>query len=306
MTSAFFGLNIGASALRTAQTLVNIANQNIANANTPGYSRQAAVVSATAPYPVPTLSSGGTAGQLGTGVKISEINRARDTFVDFQMRNQLTTQGQVDAHKAALTQVESIVNEPSSTGLSSTLSKYWAAWQEVANTPADSAVRANVVQQGAAVADAFHSQVTQFTQQQRDLDKQVGLAVSSVNTLAGQIAGVNKQIAQVEVAGMHANDLRDQRDQLVDSLSKLVKINTVESSDGQLSINVGNHQLVDRQLVHSMAANAAAGAFSQVQWPDPTSTTVTGSSAAGTIPGTLTINGVPVDLTAIATPRSRR
>lgn len=304
MSSPFFGLNIGASALRTAQTLVDITNQNIANANTPGYSRQAAVVAASTPYPVPVMSAGGTPGQLGTGVKISEINRARDVFVDSQIRGQLTTQGQVDARGTALTQVEAIVNEPSTTGLSSTLGKYWSAWQEVANTPADAAVRANLVQQGAAVADAFHSQITQFTQQQRDLDQQVGLAVRNVNTLSAQIAAVNKQVAQVENSGMHANDLRDQRDVLVDSLSKLVKINVVESSDGQVSINVGNHQLVDRQTVHPMVANPAAGAFTQVQWNDKTAATVVGSNAPGTIAGTLNINGIAVDLTAIATPRT--
>src|SRR5579859_2635216 len=305
MSSPFFGLNIGASALRTAQTLVDITNQNIANANTPGYSRQSAVVSASTPEPMPTLSGSGTPGQLGTGVMINTITRARDTFVDGQIRGQLTTQGEVDARGTALTQVEAIVNEPSTTGLSSTLSKYWSAWQEVANTPADSAVRANLVQQGAAVADAFHGQIAQFTQQQHDLDNQVSLAVSNVNTLANQIAAVNTQISQVETSGMHANDLRDQRDVLVDSLSKLVKINVVESGDGQLSINVGNHQLVDKQLVHPMVANAVAGNFTQVQWPDPTAATVSGGSpvltgAAAGLGGTVVINGVTVTLTPVA------
>ena len=305
MSSPFFGLNIGASALRTAQTLVDITNQNIANANTPGYSRQSAVVSASTPEPMPTLSGSGTPGQLGTGVMINTITRARDTFVDGQIRGQLTTQGEVDARGTALTQVEAIVNEPSTTGLSSTLSKYWSAWQEVANTPADSAVRANLVQQGAAVADAFHGQIAQFTQQQHDLDNQVSLAVSNVNTLANQIAAVNTQISQVETSGMHANDLRDQRDVLVDSLSKLVKINVVESGDGQLSINVGNHQLVDKQLVHPMVANAVAGNFTQVQWPDPTAATVSGGSpvltgAAAGLGGTIVINGVTVTLTPVA------
>ena len=177
MSSPFFGLNIGASALRTAQTLVDITNQNIANANTPGYSRQAAVVTATTPYPVPVFSAGGTPGQLGTGVQITEINRARDTFVDIRCAASSRRRARWMHAAIALTQVEAIVNEPSTTGLSSTLAKYWSAWQEVANTPADSAVRANLVEQGKAVADVFQSQITQFTQQQRDLDQQVGLAV---------------------------------------------------------------------------------------------------------------------------------
>jgi flagellar hook-associated protein 1 FlgK len=274
MTSPFFGINIGASALRTAQTLVDIANQNIANANTPGYSRQTGKVGAMAPYPVPAFNAGGNPGQLGTGVQITEVNRARDTFIDYQMRNQLNGQGQANARRDALAQVEATVNEPSLTGLNSTLTKYWSAWQEVANSPADSAIRANLVEQGKAVADAFKGQISQFAQQQRDLDQQVGLSVTNVNTLTSQIAALNLQVSQVEVSGMHANDLRDQRDQLVDSLSKLVKINVVESSDGSVYINVGNHQLVERSTAHQMVANTAAGAFTQIQWPDGTAVDV--------------------------------
>jgi flagellar hook-associated protein 1 FlgK len=305
VTSPFFGLNIGASALRTAQMQVDIANQNIANANTPGYSRQAAKVSATAPFPTPAFNAGGNPGQLGTGVQITEVNRARDTFLDAQMRTQLNAQGQADARSEALSQVEAVVNEPSTTGLSSMLSKYWSSWQEVANSPAESAIRSNLIEQGKALADVFQGQVTQFAQQQRDLDQQVGLTVTSVNTLASQIAAINKQVSQVEVSGMHANDLRDQRDQLVDALSKLVKINTVESSDGAININVGNHQLVERSTAHTMVANTTVGAFTQVQWTGTTSGILTGTSAAQNIPAagmTLTINNVAVVLPAGRTP----
>jgi flagellar hook-associated protein 1 FlgK len=142
MTSAFFGLNIGSTGLRTAQTQVDITNQNIANANTPGYSRQSALVGATTPWPAPTINSSGTPGQLGTGVQVNDVVRARDQFADIQISGQLSLQGEVDAHKAALAQVEATVNEPSTTGLTSTLTKYWAAWHEVANSPTDSSRRA--------------------------------------------------------------------------------------------------------------------------------------------------------------------
>lgn len=283
MTSAFFGLDIAARALRASQTRVDITNQNIANANTPGYSRQLATVAATTPFPIPVYSSSIGAGQLGTGVAVTSINRARNTFVDYQMRNQLTTQGQVDAHRDALIQVEAIVNEPSPTGLNANLTKYWAAWQEVANSPSDSAVRANLLEQGKAVADAFSSQITQFKQQQRDIDGQVGLTIVNVNNLAGQIADLNVQISQVEVAGMHANDLRDQRDQLTDSLSKLVKINAVESADGQVLINVGNRQLVDRNVVHPIVANTTIGAFTAPQWSDGSAVNLGGGKLQGLI-----------------------
>ena len=103
---------------------------------------------------------------------------------------------------------------------------------------------------------------------------------------------------------MHANDLRDQRDLLVDKLSSFVKINVVESADGSVNINVGNHQLVDRSTAHPMVANTTIGAFAQVQWADSTSATVTGSSVAQTIGtgGTLSINSIPVTLPTGSTP----
>jgi flagellar hook-associated protein 1 len=313
MSSPFFGLNIASSALRTAQTLVDIANQNIANANTPGYSRQAAVVTASTPYPVPVFNSSGVPGQMGTGVQISEVTRARNTFVDSQMHGQLTLQGQVDAHKDALAQVEATINEPSTTGVSSTVTRYWAAWQDVANNPTDSSARTSLIQSGTAVADVIQSTVTQFKQQQQDLDQQVQLGVTSVNTFAHQIAALNVQISQVEVTGMHANDLRDQRDLLVDQLSSLVKVTINESSNGQVSINVGSHQLVDRDVVHPMMANTNAGPFTQVQWNPPTPLTFAATAGAAQPPlpapplavatgGSMVVNGVSVAIAAGDTP----
>jgi flagellar hook-associated protein 1 FlgK len=267
MTSPFFSLNIGASALRTAQTLVEITNQNVANANTPGYSRQAADVKASPAYPVPTFSSAGMPGQLGTGVQIANVSRARDAFIDYQLRGQLASQGRWDARRDALKQIEALTNEPSSNGLSSLMTKYWQAWQEVANSPSDSATRAILIEQGNSVAQAFNNLSQQLQQQQRDLDQQVGLAVTDINTYADQIAKINLQISQVETAGMHANDLRDQRDQLLNKLSSLVKINYTESSEGSVSVYVGNRQLVDRDVAHTIDAYTPPGQrFAVVQW----------------------------------------
>src|SRR4051812_9358468 len=124
MTSPFFGLDIASRALRTAQTLVDISNQNVANANTPGYSRQTAVIKETEAYPIPVFRQSGEAGQLGTGVRVAEVNRARDTFADYQIRIQLASQGRWDARSSALQQIEAVTNEPSSTGLSSLMTKY--------------------------------------------------------------------------------------------------------------------------------------------------------------------------------------
>ena len=266
MTSPFFGLDIATRALRTQQTLVDITNQNVANANTPGYSRQTADLKASSAYPIPVFSQSGI-GQLGTGVEITRISRARDTFLDGQVRNQLSSQGRWDARQAALTQLEATVNEPSSTGLSATLTRYFQGWQEVANSPSDASARASLIQQGQAVVDVIHTQYQQFTQQQQDLDNQIGLTVTDVNDYAQQIANINKQISMVETAGMKANDLRDQRDQLLDKLSGLAKVTYVESGEGSVSVYLGSRQLVDRDRVNQLQAVAPPGQrWVQVQW----------------------------------------
>jgi flagellar hook-associated protein 1 len=272
MTSPFFGLDIATRALRTQQTLVDITNQNVANANTPGYSRQTADVRATLAYPIPVFSASGTAGQLGTGVEVSQVKRARDLYADSQIRGQFSSQGRWSARSDALSQIESIVNEPSTSGLSSILDKYWQSWQEVANSPADASVRANLIEQGKAVGDTFQNLSTQLRQQQTDLDQQVALTVTNINDYANQIANINKQISQVETAGMQANDLRDQRDKILDDLSKLVKVNTVESSEGSVSVYIGNHQLVDRAQAHTMGVDGTSGVNVPV-WTDVTPNT---------------------------------
>jgi flagellar hook-associated protein 1 FlgK len=284
MTSPFFGLDIATRALRTAQTLVDIANQNVANANTPGYSRQTGDVRTTAPFPTPTRNANGTPGQLGTGVEVAAVRRARDGFLDYQVRNQLTSQGNWDVQRDALRQIEAVVNEPSANGLGAIMTKYWKGWQEVANSPSDSSVRVNLIEQGKAVASAFQSNVQLFQQQQRDLDQQVGLTVTDVNNYAQQIATINRQVAQVEGGGLRANDLRDQRDLLVDKLSSLVKVTAVESAEGSLNIFVGNHQLVNRDQVSQLQAVTPAGQpFKQVQWMDGTPATIGNGKLAGLV-----------------------
>jgi flagellar hook-associated protein 1 FlgK len=267
MTSPFFGLDLATRALRAQQTLVDITDQNVANANTPGYSRQSGQVQATLAYPIPVFRASGAPGQLGTGVEVTTVTRARDTYVDYQIRGQFSSQGRWDTRSDALKQIEAIVNEPSSSGLSALLGKYFKSWQEVSNNPADASVRANLLEQGKAVTSAFQNLSSQLRQQQQDLDHQVSLTVTNINDYASQIANINKQISQVETSGMHANDLRDQRDNLLDDLSKLVKITTVESSEGSVSVYIGNHQLVDRAQTHSMGVDGTSGVNVPV-WTD--------------------------------------
>jgi flagellar hook-associated protein 1 FlgK len=274
MSSPFFGLDVATRALRANQTLVDVTNQNVANANTPGYSRQQAVIKETLPYPIPVFKQSGEPGQIGTGVQVTSIGRIRDGFVDYQYRNQVASQARWTAKQDALKQVEAVVNEPSTSGISSLLNKYWNAWAEVANSPSDVSVRANLLEQGKAVADSFQNTVQLFQQQQRDVDTQIRLGTDEINNYAQQIANLNTQISNVETAGMKANDLRDQRDLLLDKLSGLVKTTSVESAEGSVSIYLGGRQLVDRNRVNKVDLDVSSGPFAKVIWGDGTNTQV--------------------------------
>src|ERR1051326_685781 len=271
MTSPFFGLDIALRALRTQQTLLDVTNQNIANANTPGYSRQQASLAATSPYPIPVFQQSGQPGQLGTGVEVTSVDRARDGFVDYQYRQVASSQANWDAQSTAMSQIEAVVNEPSSSGLSTLMTQYFQSWQEVANSPSDMSVRSSLIEQGKALAQSFQNTVDQFKQQQRDVDQQIKLTVDDINNYANQVANLNSQISKVTAAGMKANDLMDQRDALVDKLSADVKLTTVDNPDGSQSLYVGGQQLVDRSTAHPMGLDLTTP-FARVTWADTTVT----------------------------------
>ena len=131
MASPFFGLDIGSSALRTAQQLLDTAAHNVANANTAGYSRQRVTLVASPPYTYPAFNRSGLPGQVGTGVSVTAITRVRDTFLDLQLQSQTALQTEWDTRQQELSKVESIFPEPSTSALGSVISKYWSAWQDV-------------------------------------------------------------------------------------------------------------------------------------------------------------------------------
>lgn len=267
MVSPFLGLDTALRGLRTSQRLVDVTTHNVANANTPGFSRQSATIATTLPYPVPAMNASGTAGQVGTGVEVTAITRARDTFTDYQLRGEMAGKGSADVRRDSLSQIEAIYNEPTATGLSSLLGKYWHAWQEVANSPSDLAVRSSLVEGAQAVVDGFRRVHKQLFELQQDTDNEVRLAITEVNQIAAEIAAVNQQVAQVETAGLRANDLRDRRDLLLDRLSRLARVTTVESAEGATSVYLAGRQLVDRTTVHQLEATTALNeSWSTVRW----------------------------------------
>lgn len=231
-------LNSGKSGLFASQYGLSVIANNIANVNTPGYSRQSLVLETDTPMNV-------VPGPLGTGVRVDEIQRASDQIIEAQLRNQLSLVGQWDKSNTLLQGIESVLNEPSTTGLSQALSDFFNAWSDVSNNPDSTSPRMELVQKAQALAGDFQGLKTQLQTSISSVNDEVSADVNTINTKAGQIAQLNSQIVQAETNGQKANDLRDKRDTLVEDLSKLANIQTVESNDGSLAVYINYKVIVN-------------------------------------------------------------
>lgn len=241
-------MNMAREGLRAQQQAINTASQNIANAQTVGYSRQRVEMRASLPTVFPY-------GSVGTGVDIVSITRARDELLDMAYRTDSAAATGAQTRTTALEQMQSVFGEPSDTGLSAALDKFWSAWNDLANEPTNPAAKAVVRSSGANVAtllNKFASQLDQIDQYNRE---GMNADVNQANDLAKSIADVNIRIVSAESAGHPANDLRDQRDVMLDKLSKLVGGQVVEHSNGAVAYFVGGRMLIDGADTKRMTMN---------------------------------------------------
>ncbi len=242
--SIFTGLETARRALMSQQLALNTTNHNIANANTPGFSRQEAVFATTPAYTL-GYSLAGKALEVGTGVQIDDIRRLRDTFLDFQFRSEVKEEGRWQVRQEILQKLEVVINEPSEGGLALVMEGFFDSWQELSQNPESRTVRSVVLQQGIALTDTLNHLDMQLEQLRQDLNQTLQVHVTEINSLGRQIADLNAQIIRAEARGQRANDLRDRRDLLVDQLAKLTGVHTTEAENGALDVVVANRGLVE-------------------------------------------------------------
>lgn len=212
MSGLFSTFNIGRSGLNTAQTTIDVTSHNVANVNTEGYSRQRAAI-------VTSRPANATVGQVGTGSQVQAIERVRDSFLDYQVRGESSAQGQADVRNDMLYQVENIFNEPSDTGISSLMGKFFDGFQELSKQSQNSNSRTVVAQQTLALTDALNHAATKLDELKSNAQLLLKANVTDVNSMLNQINALNKEIMSVETAGQTPNDLMDNRDKLLDELS---------------------------------------------------------------------------------------
>jgi len=230
-------LGIARRALHAQQTIMNTAGNNIANVNTEGYSRQRV-----------TLAEGRSLftaqGFLGSGVTVQTIERIRSTLIDQQLQSERPSLEQNMFKSGALEFVEDIFSEPSDFGISSSLEDFFNAWQDLGNDPESAAGRTVVRQRAITLANNFNRVHRQLSNYQSQLNLELKETVDEVNRLTAEIAKINQSIVNAEVNGHQSPALRDQRDKIVDDLSKLVDVRTSENEFGAITVSIANRTLV--------------------------------------------------------------
>jgi flagellar hook-associated protein 1 FlgK len=255
-------MNIAGQALMTQQQAISVTSHNIANVNTPGYSRQRLVMTT-------NTSLNSAIGPVGNGVSGDAIQRIYDRFLNAQILNENQELGRWDAQKQAVESIEMIFNETGGSGLSEAMSEFWNAWQELTNNPTGPTERQILVTRGQILASTFNKLDSDLNQFQQDLDIAIQGTVTDINRLSEQLADLNQKIISAEAGTHTANDYRDQRDLVLKELSELIDINTFEDANGGVSVLVANGRpLVAGTALWQLSTETNPSGLQDVVWVD--------------------------------------
>ena len=251
MRSTFMGLETARRGMFTQQSALHTTGHNIANANTPGFSRQRINFEQTEPYPNASLNRPQIPGQVGTGVKAGSIQRVRESFLDVQYRGENNKLGYWETRAESYLKLEEVLNEPSDSGLAKTMDQFWQSLQDLAVNPTNPGARSVVRQRGIAVSETFNYLHDSLSSIQSDLKNEITVTEKSINSILDQISKINGQIADVEPHKYLPNDLYDERDRLIDQLSSMVNIKVDYTSSGKGSLDIAEGQAVVKMVSDS-------------------------------------------------------
>jgi flagellar hook-associated protein 1 FlgK len=262
MADIFDIMSSASKALSVHQKAVKITGNNIANVNTPGYSRQRLNLSSDIP-----VNTG--YGPMGTGVRAVGVERIYQRFLGVQINNETQSLGQWQAQKGTLERVEMVFDETGGYGLNQVMSEFWNAWQDLTNNPSGQVQRSVLSAKGEVLASTFNKVYQDLQTGQQEIDAMISESVDEINRYSEQIADLNLRIIQTESGGYNANEYRDQRDLALKELSERIGINSFEEADGGVSVLVGSGQtLVQGTHQNTISTQANANGLEDVIWVD--------------------------------------
>jgi flagellar hook-associated protein 1 FlgK len=249
MAGLFDTLGTASRGLQVIQRGLATVGNNIANVDTPSYSRQRSVLQAG-----PGQSD--RTGTIGSGVEQITVERIIDRFVGDRLISETSRRSSLDVESSIYRGVESIVNEQQVGGLRTAMSRFFDALDDLASSgePGQGVARSELLSAAEILVDTVGRYDSQLRSLQRDADRGVTGLLPEINALAGQIADLNGQITEAEAIAP-ANDLRDRRDQLLLDLAEKVEIDTLTDANGKLSVRIaGGLSLVDDRIANELVA----------------------------------------------------
>lgn len=263
MPSTFFGLSIGKTGLYASSAALNTTAHNASNATTEGYTRQKVTLRAGTP-----ISVYSKAGMSGTGVSIISIERQRNIYYDEKYRTANSVYGGYNTKNYYLSAIENYFNETDSDskGLTSTLSDFYKSLENLKDNPSESATRTAAKEAACNMTEYINHLGQSLQKVQEEANTDIKTTVQRINSIASQIATLNKQINTLELQGGAANDLRDQRDLILDELSQYCNISVNEvfvgdktTSLNQFTVKVDGITLVDSYLYNTIEIETEEG-----------------------------------------------
>ena len=237
--STFGSFEIGRRAIHVQQKGAHVSGQNIANANTEGYTRQIQHMKALVPAAVPGVET-----PPGYGVEVSDIERIRSEFYDNQIITAITNRSYWDRLSETLGSIETIFLEPGDMGINTALSDFFDAWQEVSVNPESYAVRISLREQAETLINVVGGIYERLDDLKFDLDKEISATVNDINGLAREIAELNKSIMFMQAIGKKSNEMLDERDKRLQELSEIINIRTIKKDNGGVEVLAGGRILV--------------------------------------------------------------
>ena len=291
MASSFGSINTALTSLYAQRRGLDVTGQNIANANTEGYTRQRVEMQSQVGSISPALWA--TTDGIGTGVAVSDVQRLRDEYLENRGRAEHANSAYLTTQAATYSSIEDTFGEPADTALQAQLGDMWDAWSDVANNPKDGAARSALLEQSATVADGLNSAHASLAGQWDANRTQLSAHLDDINTTAATVAQLNESIVHAKATGGTVNELEDRRDLAVMHLCELTGATASKRQNGAMDVFVGNSTLVSESTTRNLEVSGATRIDDQntdpmtLRWAD-TKTVVKAGGTIGAIADTMT------------------
>jgi flagellar hook-associated protein 1 FlgK len=251
MSGISFVLNLARGALSAQQQGIAVTAHNIANVNTPGYTRRRANFEN-------LTSEINSRIKLGYGVVVDSVSQYYDRFITQNLQQKESVLGETEAKKSTLSYIQNLFNDQAGNGLSQVLSEFWNGWQDLANNPSGIPERTALLQKAEALTERFHTIRSDLTRVQNEVGNSLGASLNDLNKWTGMVAELNQKIVSSESIGTAANDLRDQRNEILKKISGLIEGNSFENGDGSVTfVTTNGLLLVDRAQSWKLSQNGS-------------------------------------------------